>query len=61
MEHGCRTRGILSFEINAGQMIEDIQIAINGKIPVAHFGHMGGVVPSPDEVVTALKEKLIKQ
>ena len=53
-------KGILSFEINAGQMIEDIRLAVAGKTPVEHFGRMGGVVPDPDEVVTAIKEKLIK-
>lgn len=55
-----RVKGILSFEINAGQMIEDIRLAVAGKTPVEHFGRMGGVVPDPDEVVTAIKEKLIK-
>lgn len=55
-----QVKGILSFEINAGQMIEDILLATNGQTPVAHYGRMGGVVPSPDEVIQALKEKLIK-
>lgn len=57
---GQRVKGILSFEINAGQMVEDIQMATNGQTPVAHYGRMGGVVPTPDEVIRALKEKLIK-
>lgn len=55
-----RMKGILSFEINAGQMVEDIRLAVAGKTPVEHFGRMGGVVPDPDEVVTAIKDKLIK-
>lgn len=55
-----RMKGILSFEINAGQMIEDIRLAVAGKTPVEHFGRMGGVVPDPDEVVAAIKDKLIK-
>ena len=57
---GQRVKGILSFEINAGQMVEDILMATNGRTPVAHYGRMGGVVPTPDEVIRALKEKLIK-
>ena len=57
---GQRVKGILSFEINAGQMVEDILMATNGQTPVAHYGRMGGVVPTPDEVIRALKEKLIK-
>ena len=56
-----QVKGILSFEINAGQMVEDILLATNGQTPVTHYGRMGGVVPTPDEVICALKEKLIKQ
>ena len=55
-----QVKGILSFEINAGQMVEDILLATNGRTPVARYGRMGGVVPAPDEVIQALKEKLIK-
>lgn len=55
-----RVRGILSFEINAGQMIEDIRLAVSGTTRVEHYGRMGGVVPDPDEVVTALKEKIMQ-
>lgn len=54
-------KGILSFEINAGQMIEDVILATQGQTQVAHYGRMGGVVPDPDEVVAALKEKLINK
>ena len=50
-------KGVLSVEINAGQMVEDIRLAINGKTPVEHFGRLGGIVPEPDEIVKALKEK----
>lgn len=54
-----QVKGILSFEINAGQMIEDVMLATQGQTHVAHYGRMGGVVPDPNEVITALKEKLI--
>lgn len=53
-------KGILVSEINAGQMIEDVKLAINGALPVEHFGRLGGIVPEPEEIVEALKEKLIK-
>ncbi len=49
-------KGLLSVEINAGQMVEDIRLAVNGKAPVAHFGRLGGIVPEPDEIVNALKQ-----
>ena len=45
----------LSVEMSAGQMVEDVMLAVNGKIPVGHFGRMGGIVTSPDEVVENLK------
>lgn len=54
-----RVNGMLSLELNAGQMVEDIRLAVNGKVKVEHFGRLGGIVPDPDEIVTAIKEKLI--
>ena len=53
-------KGILVSEINAGQMIQDVRLAVNGALPVEHFGRLGGIVPEPEEIVNALKEKLIK-
>jgi len=55
-----KVKGILSVEMNAGQMIEDIRLAVNGKIPVEHYGRFGGMVHSPNEVMEALEEKIIK-
>lgn len=54
-----RVKGMLSFEINAGQMIEDIRLSVAGNTPVAYYGRMGGIVPTPEEVVEALKKELI--
>lgn len=53
-------KGILSVEMSAGQMVEDVRLAVNGKVNVEHFGRMGGVIPTPNEVVEALEEKFIK-
>ncbi|MGL5957269.1 MAG: 3-methyl-2-oxobutanoate dehydrogenase subunit VorB [Phocaeicola sp.] len=55
-----QVKGILTVELNAGQMVEDVKLAVSCSIPVEHFGRLGGIVPDPDEVVNALKEKLIK-
>ena len=54
-----KVKGILVTELNAGQMIEDVRLAVNGKVRVEHFGRLGGIVPDPDEIVTALKDKII--
>jgi 2-oxoglutarate ferredoxin oxidoreductase subunit alpha len=47
--------------MSAGQMVEDVQLAVNGKTPVVHFGRMGGMIASPSEVLNALEEKLISK
>lgn len=47
----ARTRGILTVEMNAGQMVEDVRLAVNGRVPVSFYGRMGGVIPSPEEVL----------
>ena len=54
-------KGFLSAELNAGQMVEDVRLAVNGVAPVEHFGRQGGMMFAPDEVLAALKEKLIKK
>jgi 2-oxoglutarate ferredoxin oxidoreductase subunit alpha len=49
-----KVKGILVVELNAGQMIEDVKLAVECKVPVAHYGRLGGIVPSPQEVLEAL-------
>lgn len=51
-------KGILCVELNAGQMIQDVRLAVHDSLPVEHFGRLGGIIPSPVEVVDALKSKL---
>lgn len=59
MEMSKGKKGILVVEINAGQMVQDVRLAVNGSIKVEHFGRLGGIVPDPEEIVNALKEKLL--
>jgi 2-oxoglutarate ferredoxin oxidoreductase subunit alpha len=54
-----KVKGILVVEMNAGQMIEDVKLAVEGRAKVEHFGRMGGIIPSPVEVVEALKKQII--
>lgn len=49
-------KGILSVEMNAGQMVEDVRLAVNGKVRVEHFGRYGGMIPSPVEVLEAFEK-----
>ena len=59
-ERSKQLKGILVVELNSGQMIEDVNLAVKCNLPVEHFGRLGGIVPDPDEVVEAL-EKLINK
>lgn len=54
-----KVKAFLSVEMNAGQMVEDVKLAVNGKVPVEHFGRYGGVIHSPEEVLEALKANFI--
>ena len=54
-----QVKGILCVEMSAGQMVEDVRLAVNGLIPVEHWGRMGGIVPTPEEAVENLKSKII--
>lgn len=51
-------KGLLVAEINAGQMVQDVRLAVNGTVPVEHYGRLGGIVPEPQEILDALKTKL---
>ncbi len=54
-------KGVLVVELNAGQMIEDVRLAVHDRLPVEHFGRMGGIIPSPEEVVVAMEDKIINR
>jgi 2-oxoglutarate ferredoxin oxidoreductase subunit alpha len=54
-----QVKGILTVEMSAGQMIEDVKLAVGCRVKVEHFGRMGGIIPSPTEVVEAMKTKII--
>ncbi|HLR34831.1 MAG TPA: 3-methyl-2-oxobutanoate dehydrogenase subunit VorB [Tissierellales bacterium] len=49
-------KGILTVEMNTGQMIDDIEIAVKGKYPVYFHGRTGGMVPTPDEIIDKVKK-----
>jgi 2-oxoglutarate ferredoxin oxidoreductase subunit alpha len=41
----------LVVEMNSGQMLEDVRLAVNGRTPIEFYGRLGGVVPFPDEIL----------
>ena len=46
----------LSVEMNMGQMVDDVRLAVNGKKPVYFFGRTGGIIPSPAEVLAQIQK-----
>jgi 2-oxoglutarate/2-oxoacid ferredoxin oxidoreductase subunit alpha len=60
-EMAGKVKGILSVELNAGQMIEDVRLAVGKDTPTEHFGRMGGVIHSPEEVLEAIKSNFINK
>jgi 2-oxoglutarate/2-oxoacid ferredoxin oxidoreductase subunit alpha len=54
-----KVKGMLVIEMNAGQMVEDVRLAVNGKVKVEFHGRMGGMVPSPEEILENIEEKLL--
>jgi 2-oxoglutarate ferredoxin oxidoreductase subunit alpha len=55
-----RVKGFLSVEMSSGQMVEDVRLAVNGKVKVEHYGRYGGVIHSPEQVLCGFEEFLLK-
>jgi len=43
-------KALLTVEMSAGQMVEDVKLVVNGAKPVHFYGRMGGMVPTPEEI-----------
>lgn len=56
-----KVKGFLVPELNAGQMVEDVRLAVNGKVPVEHYGRMGGMLFTPNEILDNLKKLLVEK
>ena len=49
-----RAEAFLVTEMNSGQMLEDVRLAVRGRVPVEFYGRLGGVVPFPDEILSEI-------
>jgi 2-oxoglutarate ferredoxin oxidoreductase subunit alpha len=54
-----KIKGILAVELSAGQMVEDVRLAAEGKVRVGFYGRMGGTTPAPNEVLSALEQQFL--
>jgi 2-oxoglutarate/2-oxoacid ferredoxin oxidoreductase subunit alpha len=50
-----RASAFLAVEMNTGQMLNDVMLAVKGRAPVEFYGRLGGVVPFPDEILREIK------
>ena len=52
------TKGFLTIEMNLGQMVEDVRLAVDGRKPVEFYGRPGGGVPTPNELIKVMRKHL---
>ncbi|MCK5849709.1 MAG: 3-methyl-2-oxobutanoate dehydrogenase subunit VorB [Kiritimatiellae bacterium] len=55
-QYAKQLKNVLVVEMNAGQMVEDVRLAINGQVPVSFYGRMGGSVPTTEAIRGKLDE-----
>lgn len=51
----AQAKGYLCVEMNMGQMVDDVRLTVAGRRPVGFYGRTGGVIPTPDEVLSAIE------
>ena len=54
-----KVKGMLVVEMSAGQMVEDVKLAVECRVKVVHYGRFGGIIPTPSEVLHALETQII--
>jgi len=60
-ELASQVKGMLTTELNSGQMVEDVKLAVKGKVPVEFYGRMGGMIFTPEEIELQLENLIINQ
>ena len=55
-ELATRCNSVLTVEMSTGQMVEDVKLAVNGRVPVELYSRIGGNVPSVEEVHARMLE-----
>ncbi len=60
LELSEKTKSFLVCELNMGQMVDDVKLAVNCKKPVEFFGRTGGMMPNPEDIFNAIKKMGVK-
>jgi 2-oxoglutarate ferredoxin oxidoreductase subunit alpha len=55
-EAANHVQAFLTVEMSMGQMVDDVRLAVNGKVPVAFYGRTGGIIPTPQEVLEQIEK-----
>jgi pyruvate/2-oxoacid:ferredoxin oxidoreductase alpha subunit len=54
---GSRARAFVVVEMSTGQLVEDVRLAIEGRVPVEFYSRVGGNAPSAEEITAFLQQK----
>lgn len=54
-ELASQVKAMMSVELNSGQMVDDVKLAVKGKVPVEFFGKLGGLIFTPEEIEEQLE------
>ncbi len=57
-KYASQAKGFISLEMSAGQMIEDVKLALNGAVKSKHYGRMGGMIPAPEDILKEIESML---
>lgn len=56
-QRNAALRSLLVVEMNAGQMLHDVREIVSGRVPVAFYGRMGGIIPVPEEIEKEIRRQ----
>jgi 2-oxoglutarate ferredoxin oxidoreductase subunit alpha len=59
LDEACAKAGVkrvLVAELNMGQMVDDVRLAINCRLPVAFHGRTGGMLPTPEDILAQIEQ-----
>jgi len=59
-ELAAQVKAVLTVELNNGQMVEDVQLAVKGKVPVDFFGRLGGMIFTPEDIEQQIENLITK-
>jgi 2-oxoglutarate ferredoxin oxidoreductase subunit alpha len=54
-------KALMCIELSVGQMIQDVKLAVECRLPVEFYGRQGGMMPTPEEVLNVFKEKVVNK